>query len=69
MSGCFEKDKNNFPHPGIRNLYRAARIPVNTQSALSRLMPSPSNLLNCSALQLLEGGGGVVVVVGNKLVC
>ena len=56
LSGCFEKDKNHFLHPGIRNLDRAARIPVNTQSALSRLIPSPSNLPNCPALQLLVRG-------------
>jgi hypothetical protein len=56
LSGCFEKDRNNFLHPGIRNLDHSARIPVSIQTALSRLMPSPSNLLNCPALQLLAGG-------------
>lgn len=55
ISGYFEKDKNQFPHPGIRNLDRAARIPVNKQTALSRLLPSPSNLLNCPASSCLWG--------------
>jgi hypothetical protein len=54
--GCLDvlkKDKNHFPHLGIGNLDLAARTPVNIQTALSQLIPSPSNLLNCPAPQLL----------------
>jgi hypothetical protein len=64
MCGYFEKDKNHFPHLGIRNLDLAGHIPFNIQTALWRLMPSPSNLLNCPALQLLAGGINLSVSTG-----